>query len=129
MVHVHVHVHLPSRQDNFMGNQSLSQTSKECLLSQTISQLFHGPAPRSPLRRLSLRTAPPLPVEHKCTEYSLPGASLNLSNIASEVFLSSFSPSVQGDPCRFLPRCCTARAGFLYVRHSGGGPLESSIFQ
>ena len=39
-------------------------------VSQTVSQLFHGPAPRSPLPRVSIRLrrsrpAPPLPVKHK----------------------------------------------------------------
>ena len=41
-------------------------------LSQSVSQLFHGPAPRSPLHRLAVRLRHSR--SNTSTEYSLPGA-------------------------------------------------------
>ena len=67
---------------------------------QSVSQLFHGPAPRSPLHRLAVGLRHSR--SNTSTEYSLPGAT-QLSQVRS------ISPSGQGVPCRFLP--CTARAG------------------
>ena len=67
---------------------------------QSVSQLFHGPAPRSPLHRLAVRLRHSR--SNTSTENSLPGAT-QLSQVRS------ISPSGQGVPCRFLP--CTARAG------------------
>ena len=69
-------------------------------VSQSVSQLFHGPAPRSPLHRLAVRLRHSR--SNTSTEYSLPGAT-QLSQVRS------ISPSGQGVPCRFLP--CTVRAG------------------
>ena len=43
-----------------------------CLISQSVSQLFHGPAPRSPLHRLAVRLRHSR--SNTSTEYSLPGA-------------------------------------------------------
>ena len=63
----------------------------------SVSQLFHGPTPRSPLHRLSIRLRRSRSTTS--TEYSLPGAT-QLSQVRS------VSPSEQGGPCRFLP--CTA---------------------
>ena len=40
--------------------------------SQSVSQLFHGPAPRSPLHRLAVRLRHSR--SNTSTEYSLPGA-------------------------------------------------------
>ena len=70
--------------------------------SVTVSQsvISRSPAPRSSLRRLSVRLRRSR--SNTSTEYSLPGAT-QLSQVRS------FSPSVQGGPYRFLP--CTARAG------------------
>ena len=51
--------------------------------SQSVSQLFHGPAPRSPLHRLAVRLRHSR--SNTSTEYSLPGAILI---VASEVSLS-----------------------------------------
>ena len=61
--------------------------------SQSVSQLFHGPAPRSPLHRLAVRLRHSR--SNTSTEYSLPGAT-QLSQVRS------ISPSGQGVPCRFL---------------------------
>ena len=66
---------------------------KTLSVNQSVSQLFHGPTPRSPLHRLSIRL-------HRSrsttsTEYSLPGAT-QLSQV--QVSQSLLSPSeVRGE--------------------------------
>ena len=95
------------------------------LLSQsvTVSQLFHGPTPRSPphpstAHRLSVRlrafSAAPVQPQVPSTNRVLapPGARGLLNDCGAsrrgrEVIV--LSPSEQGVPCRFLP--CTAGAG------------------
>ena len=54
--------------------------------AQSVSQLFHGPAPRSPLHRLSIRLRHSR--SNTRTEYSLPGATQLSQEVASEVNLS-----------------------------------------
>ena len=54
--------------------------------AQSVSQLFHGPAPRSPLHRLSIRLRRSR--SNTRTEYSLPGATQLSQEVASEVNLS-----------------------------------------
>ena len=49
-------------------------------VSQSVSQLFHGPAPRSPLHRLAVRLRHSR--SNTSTEYSLPGAT-QLSQVRS----------------------------------------------
>ena len=73
---------------------------------QSVSQVFHGPAPRSP-HRLAVRLRHSR--SNTSTEYSLPGVT-QLSQVRS------VSPSGQGVPCRFLP--CTAR---------GSSPLRAGL--
>ena len=73
--------------------------------ARSVSQLFHGPAPRSPLHRLAVRlrhSRSNTSTEIRVGTYSLPGAT-QLSQVRS------ISPSGPGVPCRFLP--CTVRAG------------------
>ena len=53
---------------------SLWRTYGRTPVSQSVSQLFHGPAPRSPLHRLSIRLHCSRSNSSTCTEYSLPGA-------------------------------------------------------
>ena len=77
-------------------------------ISQPVSS-FTVP-PRAHPSAGSLRPAPPLPVEHKYPEYSLPGAT-QLSQVRS------VSPRVQGDPCRFFVFAlhCLGAGGILNV--------------
>ena len=63
--------------------------------TQSVNQLFHGPAPRSPLHRLAVRLRHSR--SNTRTEYSLPGATQ-----LSQVQVRSISPSGQGAPCRFF---------------------------
>ena len=61
------------------------QTGADAPPSQSVSQLFHGPAPRSPLHRLAVRLRHSR--SNTSTEYSLPGAT-QFTIVASEVNLS-----------------------------------------
>ena len=84
----------PAEEDVMERFQSSSQvkSSQVPQVSQSVSQLFHGPAPRSPLHRLAVRLRHSR--SNTSTEYSLPGAT-QLSQVRS------ISPSGQGDPSRF----------------------------
>ena len=63
---------------------------------QSVSQLFHGPAPRSPLHRLAVRLRHSR--SNTSTEYSLPGAT-QLSQVRSTISL----PADRVFPAAFCP--------------------------
>ena len=90
----------PSKSKNAKAETRKAETQTRKAEIRVVSQLFHGPAPRSPLHRLAVRLCHSR--SNTSTEYSLPGAT-QLSQVRS------ISPSGQGVPCRFLP--CAARAG------------------
>ena len=72
-------------------------------VSKSLSQLFHGPTPRSPLHRLSIRLRRSRSTTS--TEYSLPGAT-QLSQVRS------VSPSEQGSGGSMSPCVPVRRSGF-----------------
>ena len=109
MVHLRIYTGKPSRNGTSDGRRSARWAQKLTQISESVSQLFHGPAPRSPLYRLAIRLRHSR--SNTSTEYSLPGAT-QLSQVRS------ISPSGQGVPCRFLP--CAATVGRDCVRHQVG---------
>ena len=120
-----------SSRDSGAGGVVAPTASRTPSLDSEVSSYFTGPSGRSPFRRLS-SPAPPLPFStvrqseisrssprsplrrlrrsrsNRSIKYSLPGAT-QLSQVRS------FSPSVQGDPCRFLP--CT-----VWIPHPPSSP-------
>ena len=136
--HVHVHVYLPLKRTTLIHGVALSHNLRHSLdhampprdgfaastpgdrphfffwkrspwLGQSVSQLFHGPAPRSPLHRLAVRLRHSR--SNTSTEYSLPGAT-QLSQVRS------ISPSGQSP---YYSRYSTVRHGTIFHRYTGGG--------
>ena len=112
----------------FAGHQVASVYSVR--FSQSVSQLFHGPAPRSPLHRLSIRLRRSR--SDTSTEYSLPGATQ-----LSQVCASSGNPDriFLGYSCSALSRERTHRIGqeilviqrsFIVAWHLAAPPHEDA---
>ena len=81
------------------GGRKLKLWKVTQFVSQSVSQLFHGPAPRAPLHRLSIRLRRSRSTTRVPSDRVLAPGGYSIS--ASEVILSQRT----GVPCRFLP--CT----------------------
>ena len=91
-------------------------------VSQTVSQLFHGPTPRSPLHRLSVRLR--LSRSNTSTEYSSRGLLNSLPQVLCVQCRSRFRFKNTGGNRRYTGNATTAESLRILVKNP---PRESGL--